>query len=197
MGFKATGVALKMNRVDASLLGRLVALNSHRLADILKASGLIKKRMNKFSITKQGEYLVKNNKIKELFDILILVFFNKLNWSAFDYYVEIPTIQCSAIFNIYVLNKKAKDWISSKELGKIFLKAFPDIAYDLNTKYSCFDPKTEIVNCFNIRFLERVCLLWGLLERKKEAKGLQTIKYYRLSPFFKQHLKFKNEINLS
>ena len=64
--------------------------------------------------------------------------------------------------------------------------------YDVNKEHSFFDPKTEIVNCFNIRFLNEVCLLWGLLERKVENRGLNTTSYYKLSPFFKQHFKFKD-----
>ena len=166
---------------------------AQKLKYILQDGGLIKKRINKFYITKKGENLIKNKKIKELFDILILIFFNRFNWGAFDYYSELPLIQCGAIFHIHVLNKKANDWVSKKELGEIFIKAFPDIIYDVEEDDPfMFEPKTGIINCFDTRFLNEVCLQWGLLEQKTKEEGMRKINYYRLSPFFKQHFKFKN-----
>ena len=160
-----------------------------RLRYILNMAGLIKKRKNKFYLTQKGESLIKDKKIKELFDKLVLIFFNKWNWGAFDGYSELPLIQTSVVFNIHLLNKKAKNWISGEELGGVFLKAFPDLIFDVD-KGSYFDPKTEIINCFNIRFLERVCLPLGFLDRKRNNRSIKGVNYYKLSPFFKQHFKF-------
>ena len=165
-------------------------LEAKRLKYILKMTGLIKKRKNKFYLTRKGESLIKDKKIKELFNELVLTLFNKWNWGAFDGYSELPLIQTSVVFNIHLLNKKAKNWISDEELGGVFLKAFPYLIFDVN-KGSYFDPKTEIIDCFNIRFLERVCLLLGFLDRKrKNGGGIKRKNYYKLSPFFKQHFKF-------
>ena len=160
-----------------------------RLKYILNMAGLIKKRKNKFYLTQKGESLIKDKKIKELFDNLILTFFKKWNWGVLDGYSELSLIQASVVFNIYLLNKKAKNWISGEELGGVFLKAFPPLVFDVN-KGSYFDPKTEIINCFNVRFLERVCLPLGLLIRKSENRSIKRKNYYKLSPFFKQHFKF-------
>jgi len=160
-----------------------------RLKHILNMAGLIKKRKNKFYLTQKGESLIKDKKIRELFDKLILTFFKKWNWGALDGYSELSLIQASAVFNIYLLNKKAKNWISGEELGRVFLKAFPPLVFNVN-KGGLFDPKTEIINCFNVRFLERVCLPLGWLKRKSENRSLERQNYYKLSPFFKQHFKF-------
>lgn len=50
-----------------------------RLKHILNMAGLIKKRKNKFYLTQQGDSLIKDKKIRELFDKLILAFFKKWN----------------------------------------------------------------------------------------------------------------------
>ena len=160
-----------------------------RLKYILNMTGLIKKRKNKFYLTQKGKSLIKDKKNKELFNDLVLTLFNKWNWGALDGYSELPLIQASAVFNIYLLNKKAKNWISGEELGKVFLKAFPPLVFEVN-KGGYFDPKTEIINCFNIRFLERVCLPLGFLDRKRKNGGIKRKNYYKLSSFFKQHFKF-------
>ena len=160
-----------------------------RLKYILNMIGLIKKRNNKFYLTQKGRSLIKEKKIRELFDKLILAFFNKWNWAALDGYSALPLIQSSAVFNIHFLNKKSKNWISAEELGKVFLKAFPYLVFDINER-GYFDPKTEIINCFDVRFLQRVCLPLGLLEEKRKNRSIESMNYYKLSPFFKQHFKF-------
>ena len=162
---------------------------ARRLKYILKMAGLIKKRQNKFYLTKKGTSLIKDKKIKELFNELVLTFFNKWNWAVLDGYSELPLIQNSGFFNIYLLNKKAKNWISDEELGGVFLKAFPDLIFDVD-KGGYFDPKTEVIDCFNVRFLERVCLPLGLLDSKRKGEGIKRKNYYKLSSFFKQHFKF-------
>ena len=164
-------------------------LEAKRLKHILNMTGLIKKRKNKFYLTQKGKNLIKDKKIKELFNKLVLTLFDKWNWGTFDGYSELPLIQTSAVFNIHLLNKRAKNWISGEELGEVFLKAFPDLIIDVG-KGGYFEPKTEIINCFNVRFLERVCLPLGFLDKKRKGEGIKRKNYYKLSPFFKQHFKF-------
>ena len=164
-------------------------LEAKRLKFILNMTGLIKKRKNKFYLTRKGKSLIEDKKIKELFDKLILTLFNKWNWGAFDGFSKLPLIQTSVVFNIHLLNKKAKNWISGEELGGVFFKAFPDLVYAVNKK-SYFDPKDEIITCFNFRFLEGVCLPLGFLERKRKGGGIKRKNNYKLSPFFKRHFKF-------
>ena len=164
-------------------------LDVKRLRYILNMVGLIKKRKNKFHLTKKGKNLIKDKKIKELFNELVLILFNKWNWGAFDAYSELPLIQSSGVFSIHLLNKKAKNWVSEEELGNLFFKAFPALVYEVNKK-SFFDPKTEIINCFNLRFLDSVCLPIGLVDKKIKGTGINRVVYYKLSSFFKQHFKF-------
>ncbi len=49
------------------------------LKHILDTAGLIKKRANKFSLTKKGEKIIDGEKISELFDVLVGTLFNKWN----------------------------------------------------------------------------------------------------------------------
>ena len=171
-------------------------LDIKRLKHILNMIGLIRKRKNKFYLTKKGKNLIKDKKIKELFNELVMALFNKWNWGAFDAYSELPLIQSSAVFGIHLLNKKAKNWVSEEELGNLFFKAFPDLVFEVNKK-SYFDPQTEIINCFNARFIEDVCLPMGFIDKKIKNKGtIDRMTYYKLSSFFKQHFKFYNQIQV-
>ncbi len=160
-----------------------------RLKHILDMTGLIKKRSGKFLLTKKGETLIRNDDFFELFKALIGTFFNKWNWGYGDSYSKLVLIQQTAVFNIYILNKKAQDWILDKELGKSYLEAFPMLVHEV--EFSYFTPEIENVNCFCTRFLYRICLSLGLLEIKEEGPILERKIFYRVTPLFKKIFNFK------
>ena len=159
-----------------------------KLRHILDMSGLIKKRSNKFSLTKKGEKIIAGDKTLELFKLLVDHYFNKWNWGFEDTYPEFRLIQNSAVFNLYLLSKKAQEWILDKELGEIYLTAFPALVNEATDSY--FSPEDQIMNSFCIRFLERGCLPMGLLQCKEEGKGMERKTYYKITPFFNQAFKF-------
>lgn len=160
-----------------------------RLKHLLDMSGLIKKRKNKFSLTKKGETIVDKDNSVELFKLIIDSFFNKWNWAYGDGYSELQLIQSSAVFNLYLLHKKAKDWVLGEDLGQAFLDAFPALVNEVTDSY--FGPEKEIINCFNTRFLDRVCLPLGVLESKEEGKGFDRQVFYKVSDLFNNVISFK------
>lgn len=160
-----------------------------RLKHLLDMSGLIKKRKNKFSLTKKGGTIVAKDNNIELFKLIVGSFFNKWNWAYGDGYSELQLIQSSAVFNLYLLHKKAKDWVLGEDLGQAFLDAFPALVNEARDSY--FGPEKEITNCFNTRFLDRVCLPLGILESKEEGKGFDRQVFYKVSELFNNIFSFK------
>ncbi len=160
-----------------------------RLKHLLDMAGLLKKRSNKFSVTKKGEKILSQNDKRSLFSLILDPLFNKWNWGYTDAYSELMLIQSSAIFNIYLLHKKAQDWIHSDELGKLYLEAFPAL---VNEARGYFGPEKEIIDCFETRFLNRFCLPLGLLDLKDASDDsiLSKDRHYRVSDFFKNSIVF-------
>ena len=152
-------------------------------------SGLIKKRTNKYSLTKKGETLLKKEDIQSLFELLVLGFFNKWNWGYSDGYSELQLVQSSVIFNIHLLNQKAQDWMPPEDLGEYFLQAFPAL---VNEAEGYFGPEQEVIHCFSLRFLDRVCKPLGLLLEKREGELTERKTFYKVSPFFKKCFIFAN-----
>jgi len=66
---------------------------------VLNISSLVKKRYNKFSLTKKGKQLLKNP--PELFKELLQVFCMKYNWGYTDLYPE-RVAQNGAAFSLYL-----------------------------------------------------------------------------------------------
>lgn len=161
-----------------------------RVKHVLELSGLIKKRSNKFSLTKKGEGLLLENKLPELFNEIVLTFMNQWNWAFGDRYSDLPLIQKSIVFNLHLLHKKCQNWTHDKDLGQCYLEAFPALVKEAN---GYFGPEEEIINCFSTRFLSRVCLPLGLLELK-EVEGEKVYdrkEYFKVTRFFVDSFKFR------
>jgi hypothetical protein len=160
------------------------------LRSLLEFSGLIKKRNNKFSLTKKGDGYLQSSDDKSMYIDLFHACINEWNWACLDNYEDLNMIQQSAAFNFYLIHLKAQDWVMDKDLGKIYFEAFLHLADEVPAR-AIWSPRTEIINCFNYRFLERVCRPLGLIElQKKDRKYLDRNTILRVSSFFKNNFRF-------
>lgn len=159
-----------------------------RLKYLLDLCGFIKKRNNKISLTKKAQVVLKEYRIKELYEELFLKCINEWNWGYDDRFAEFRLIQASAVFNFLLLHAKAQEWISGEELAQYYLKAFPALRYEARDTLSS---DREIIHCFNIRFLERFCVPFGLLTSKEEGTAMNKTIFFKISPFLKDSFEFK------
>jgi hypothetical protein len=165
-----------------------------RLKHLLDISGLIKKRNNKFSLTKKASSILEENKRLELFELIFINFANKWNWAFMDGYPELYFIQQSVAFNFLLIHKKCNGWTLDKDLGQLFIKAFPAIIREVpDSSYST--PEKQVINCFAVRFLNRFCLPLGIVNLKEErihnGKYFEYLEYYSPTCFFQKNFKFK------
>ena len=165
-------------------------LEAVRLRHILELSGLIKRRKNKFSLTKDGTLLFKEKKVQELFQKITWTYFNEWNWACGDRYPDFHLIQRSAVFNFYLLHVLAQNWVLDTKLGQSYFNAFPDLERECTHGY--FTPEEEITHAFSHRFLAKTCLSFGLLELKEEKIHGQyrELEYFKVTDLFKTSFKF-------
>jgi len=77
-----------------------------RLRCLLSMAELIKKRANKFSLTKRGHCFLSDRNPVGLYRELFSTFANKLNWAYADLYPNFQLIQQSLLFNLLIIYKK-------------------------------------------------------------------------------------------
>jgi hypothetical protein len=160
-----------------------------RLRRILTYAGLIKFRTGKFSLTKKGESLISKEETQEIFEKLFYVFVTKWNWGYADGYSDFWLMQQSVIFNLYLLKKKAQGWTQAKELGRLYLNAFPMLLEEARHGFS--EPEKEVISTFCLRFLERVCVPLGFLERKGEGDIFKrSDQLFKVTDFFNESIEF-------
>ena len=74
------------------------------------------------------------------------------------------------LFSLYLLHQKGREYISAKDLGEHFLRAFPTVLSEAGSAMP-LSPADNVRRCFSLRFLERFCEYFGLVDIRREKKG--------------------------
>jgi hypothetical protein len=162
------------------------------LRHILDMCRWIKKRNQKFYLTKKGEVLNGKGVGPDDLHHLFRTYTRKFNWASRDYYPVLDIIQQAFLFSCYVLYRKAKTSVRANELSTYFIQAFPAV---LKKEEKCLpseDPYDFLHRSFYLRFIERFCEYFGLVTiEKKEKRSLQLDYSIRTTPFFDEMFQWR------
>ncbi|MGB9698232.1 MAG: DUF1841 family protein [Thermodesulfobacteriota bacterium] len=162
------------------------------LRHILEMCGWIKKRNQKFYLTKKGENLNEKGFSSKDFYHLFQTYTQKFNWAFRDLYGELEIIQLAFLFSCYVLYRKAKTYIKVGELAKYFRQAFPAEMKAPEEDPFAEDLTSLFEHCFYIRFIERFCEYFGLVTIQKKGKGFLDFDHQiKTTPFFEEMFQWK------
>ena len=152
-------------------------ITSEEVADEVRAvrfaatdCGWLKKKNGKFSLTKKGEQIFKNGFTPAHYVTLLKYWIFDYSWSFSDGFPEYPRLQQASLFALYILREKAQEGVPIPELALLFARAFPKIcaqnSADPNTSN---EPHNREFPCiFNLRFIERFAIAFGLVEATKD-----------------------------
>ena len=164
------------------------AIHVNTLRHVLRMCGWLKKMKNHFSLTAKGTKLIEQGFSGAHFFTLMNVFVRRFNWAFQDRYPQFWIIQGGAVFSLYLLHRKARQFISEKELGDSFIRAFPAVIDEAEVSIPWL-PEEEIRHCFSLRFLERFCDYFGLVDIRKERKGpFKLDLFVKKSAFYDQYI---------
>jgi hypothetical protein len=133
-------------------------------------AGLIKKRNNKLSLTKNA---LKEINTKNIFEKILYVAFKKYNWAYFDYFENEMIGGYGNNYTLYLLNKYGNDWKDSDFYADLYFKAFPKLleGYEKDDNNNCY-----IIRTFNI------LKYFGFIEfndKKLEIGKIMTTELFR------------------
>jgi len=155
------------------------------LRHILDICGWIKKRNQKFYLTKRGQVLNDKGFGPDDFHHLFQTYTQEFNWASIDLYPELEIIQQAFLFSCYILHIKAKTCTSANELSAYFIQAFPAVINIEERDLSSEESKELAQHSFYVRFIERFCEYFGLVTiEKKEKRSLQLDYLIKTTPFF-------------
>lgn len=162
------------------------------LRHILEMCGWVRKRNQKFYLTKKGKILSEKGFGPDDFHHLFQTYAQKFNWASRDLYPELDIIQQAFLFSCYILHIKAKTCANVNELSTYFIQAFP-AAINAEERHLSSEESLQLAqDSFYVRFIERFCEYFGLVTiEKKEKRSLQLDYLIRTTPFFDEMFQWK------
>ncbi len=141
---------------------------------LLEVGGIVKKRNNKLSLTKNGEKIFTDN--HKLLRHIFSVFGSKYNWGFFDRYSNDIIGQLGFGFTLILLSKYG----GTKQLDTFYadkyFKAFP-MLIDYSIEPNFGTPETDASHCYSLRTFDRFLDYFGLIKIKRDNKKWDADKY--------------------
>jgi len=139
---------------------------------VCMASGLIKKRQNKISLTHNAMSKIYSN---DIFNKIFEIAFKKFNWAYFDPFDDEPIGQFGNNYTLYLLHKYGDKWKNDDSYADLYFKAFPE--FKLND-----DGYRSLEIIYIVRTFRNILRLFGFIEyeNKKITKGnIRTTDLFR------------------
>ena len=141
---------------------------------VAELAGLVRKYKGKFILSRECRKLVAEIGPSGIYPRLFPAFVRKYNWAYQDNYGEIPFIQQSFLFSLYLLNRYGNDWQTNTFYEDCFLRAFPNLLPQVQPFGSYYSPEKVLRNSYSIRCLEHFAQFMGLAETERPAHDRYT-----------------------
>ncbi len=154
-------------------------MDLHVTRIIMELAGLLRKTKGRFFLTRKYHQLADQAGNVALYPELFQTFCSKFNWGYWDRYPDIPFIQQSFLFSLYLLRQHGGDWKPSGFYIDAFLKAFPMVVDEVDP-LPYFTAEDEIRHCYSIRALERFLQFMGLSNMEEIPSDKPFPREYRI-----------------
>ena len=146
---------------------------------ILEISGFLRKTKGRFYLTKKYHQLVAQSGLATLYPKISQTYCRDFNWGYWDRYPEIPFIQQSFLFSLYLLHHHGEDWKPFGFYEECFLRAFPMVLKEVEpSPYATAEENVR--SCYSLRTLQRFLHFMGLASIKKIASDKPYPREYQI-----------------
>ena len=134
---------------------------------VAELAGLIRKYKGKFILSRKCRNLLAGQGRSGIYPLMFRAFVREYNWAYQDNYGEIPFIQHSFLFSLYLLTRYGSEWRDNAFYEDCFLRAFPDLLPRVQPIGSYYSPEKVLRSSYSVRFLERFAQFFGLAETER------------------------------
>ncbi|MGO9018268.1 MAG: SEC-C domain-containing protein [Syntrophobacteraceae bacterium] len=132
-------------------------------------SGFVRKYNGKFIISGECRKLMSKLGLAGIYPRLFREFTTRYNWAFRDRWQQIPLIQQSFLFSLYLLTKHETEWQSSRFFENWFLRAFPALLQEVSPIGDYYSPEKILRSCYSLRCLESFAAFLGLVEIQADS----------------------------
>ncbi|VAW45994.1 Protein translocase subunit SecA [hydrothermal vent metagenome] len=139
----------------------------------LELAGFLRKTKGRFYLTKKYQKTANKSGLKGLYPLIFKTYCNEFNWSYWDGYNEVPFLQQSFLFTLYLLKQRGNERVLTSVYKDDFLNAFPSVLEEMEED-TYFTPEQSIRRCYQSRVLDRFLVFLGLatFETIKDSKDI-------------------------
>ena len=163
----------------------------HTTRLVAELAGLIRKYKGKFILSRECRKLLAEQGQPGIYPRLFRAFVREYNWAYDDHLGEIPFIQQSFLFTLYLLARYGGEWRSSIFYEDNFLRAFPNLLPQIQPVGNYYSPKQVARLSFSARCLERFARFFGLVEIERPGSDCYSEEFrVRKLPLLDQVVQF-------
>jgi hypothetical protein len=130
---------------------------------VLELAGFLRKTKGRFYLTKKYQKIVGKSGLKGLYPIIFKTYCREFNWGYWDHYSDVPFIQQSFLFTMYLLKQHGEKMTFTSVYEDDFLRAFPMVIDEMEgSSYST--PEEDLRRCYYSRACKRFLVFLGLAE---------------------------------
>ena len=154
--------------------------------------GFIKKKYQRFSLTKRGESVLANGVSGEVFLRLMRIYIRKYNWAYWDRHPELSIVQISAFYTLYLLQKYGDEDRPQSFYSDKFMAAFP-MAMNEFDESGYGTPEKWVHSCFTGRAMNRFAHFFGFMEYVGEetTRSAMEQRFVRKTSFLDDLISFR------
>lgn len=138
----------------------------HVMRICTEMAGLVKKRKSRFLLSSKAKKLLDEHGKAGIYLPLLNSFAGEYNWGYTDRYPEIPFIQHSWMFTLWLLHRHGNEKQNQKFYEEKYIKAFPVLLEQVEGFLGASAAQT-IKEAYALRTFDRFLALFGLVECTK------------------------------
>lgn len=147
---------------------------------LMELAGLLRNTKGRFYLTRKYHQIATTQSgLAGLYPTIFKTCCTDFNWAFRDGYEEIPFIQQSFLFTLYLLHRHGNDWKPCRFYEDRFVQAFPMI-FDEVGATTYYTAEEHIRSCYSLRVLERFLHFMGLARVEKIPGGKLFPREYRI-----------------
>jgi len=139
---------------------------------VAELAGLIRKYKGKFILGRECRALLAEKGLAAIYPRLFRTFVEKYNWAYCDGWQDLPFIQHSFLFTLYLLKKHGAGWQSNQFYGESFLRAFPHLLNEVEPVGNYYTPEQFVLMSYSLRCLKSFLVFMGLAEIEKNVENV-------------------------
>lgn len=124
-------------------------------------AGLLRKYKGRFILSRNCRSLLSRSGYAAIYPLLLRGYIREFNWAYQDGYPDLPLVQQSFLFTLYLLHRYGDQWRDAAFYEDHFLRAFPMMLGEVPPgPFS--DPEEKLRTCYTLRTLVRFSEFLGL-----------------------------------